>query len=234
MKIALIGSGSMGRMIAGMAGDYGMSVAAVFDIDSPLCDNEDTRNRLQNVPVLLDFTVPDAVTGTVKNAALLGKHLVVGTTGWQTSLPEVSEIVRESGIGMVYASNFSLGINLFYKIADYAGSLFSACSQYDPYLVEAHHKAKKDAPSGTALTLVSLLETAMDRTDIPVSSIRAGYIPGTHEIGFDSRADTVRLIHAARSREGFAAGALLAARWVKDKTGLFRFSDVLDDVLSGK
>lgn len=232
MNIALIGSGNMGRMIEGMAAAHGMSVTAMFDIDAPLRDNNETRECLREVPVLIDFTAPDAVAATVQTVAKLKKHLVVGTTGWSSSLSEITETVREAGIGMVYASNFSLGINLFYKIADYAGTLFSACRQYDPYLLEAHHKAKKDAPSGTALTLASIVEASMQRPDIPVTSIRAGYIPGTHEVGFDSRADTVRLVHTARSREGFAEGALLAARWISGRTGLYRFADVLDDVLS--
>ncbi|MBN2417473.1 4-hydroxy-tetrahydrodipicolinate reductase [bacterium] len=233
MNVALIGSGKMGRMIRGMAADYDMTVTAVFDIDDPLRDDDETKRRLDAVPVLIDFTVPDAALPNVRTAALLGKNLVVGTTGWHDSLPAVGEIVRSAGIGVVYAANFSLGVNLFYKIADYAGALFAACSRYEPYLLESHHKAKKDAPSGTALALASILGSAMNRSDIPVTSLRAGYIPGMHEIGFDSRSDTVRLVHSARSREGFADGSLLAARWINGRTGLYRFADVLDDVLSG-
>ena len=230
MNIALVGHGKMGRMIENMAAAYDIRVTAVFDIDTPLRESDTVREMVAETDVLVDFSVPMAAADNIRTAAALKKNMVIGTTGWSSQLSEIEKTITASGTALVYGSNFSLGVNLFYKIIEYTGKILSAAGTYDPYLVESHHKQKKDSPSGTALNLAALLKDSMQEREIPVSSIRAGYIPGIHEIGFDSRADTIRLIHSARSREGFADGALQAARWISGKTGIHTFSDVLDDL----
>ena len=139
-------------------------------------------------------------------------------------------MVEESGIGLVYGSNFSIGVNLMFKITRYAAELFSRFSSHDPFIEEAHHKFKKDAPSGTALTLKQTLEAKYAR-EVPARSTRAGYFPGRHTVGFDSEADTLEITHAARSRAGFAAGAVLAAKWIANRQGFYEFSEIIEEQL---
>jgi 4-hydroxy-tetrahydrodipicolinate reductase len=152
----------------------------------------------------------------------------VGTTGWMGRLNEVQQVIQSAGVGMVYGANFSIGIQLFYRAARAMAKNFGAYPDYEPYIVEGHHRQKRDAPSGTALELRRQVQPLMAPREIPVASIRAGYIPGTHEIGFDSEADTVILRHTARSRQGFAEGTLYAARWVAGKRGVFNFAEILE------
>ena len=140
-------------------------------------------------------------------------------------------MVRDSGIGLVYSANFSVGVNLFFEIVSHAAQLVGKVSQYDPYLAEDHHRAKKDAPSGTALTLLELMKPHLRNRNPSIASTRAGFIPGNHIVGFDSEADTILLEHRARSRQGFAEGALLAARWIVGKKGLYNFRDVFGEVI---
>jgi 4-hydroxy-tetrahydrodipicolinate reductase len=155
-------------------------------------------------------------------------NLVVGTTGWQKHQAEVRKVVEQAGVGMVYAANFSIGVNLFYRLARASAEIFAPFPMYDPFLTESHHKMKKDAPSGTAVEISRQIQPYFVDRDIPVASVRAGYIPGTHELGFDSEADTVVLRHTARGRQGFAEGALYAARWVVGKKGFYSFAEVLE------
>jgi 4-hydroxy-tetrahydrodipicolinate reductase len=231
MKIALLGYGKMGHMIEDLARDSGLDVVQQFDVDRTITADEHTRESLKDVNVLIDFSIPDAVIENVRTAAKLHKHLVVGTTGWFDHLPEVDKIVKENDIGLVHASNFSLGINLFYKIIRNASDLFQAFKDYDCFVEEAHHQFKLDAPSGTAINIQDILEKNYGGKKIPVTSVRAGYIPGTHSVAFDSKADTVSLKHTARSRAGFAQGAILAAKWIETRKGLYEFSDILNDIL---
>ena len=232
MKIALIGYGKMGKIIEHLAPAKKMEVACSFDIDKPIRADNATRQKLRDVSVLIDFSVPDAVFENIKVAAALGINLVEGTTGWHQQLEEAQKLIRDANTGMVYASNFSLGVNLFYKIIERAGECMSAFDNYDVFIEESHHKFKKDAPSGTAFTLKNILQPNYQQIDIPVTSIRAGYIPGTHSIGFDSTVDTIRLTHTARSREGLAEGALLAAEWLgANRKGFFEFGFVLNSMM---
>ena len=157
----------------------------------------------------IDFTTPDAAVENIRRVAALGVNLVVGTTGWHGRLEEVRKIIDNAGVGMVYAPNFSIGVNLFYRLVRAASEIFAPFSMYDPYVVEAHHKFKIDAPSGTALEIKRRIQPAFGNREVAVTSVRAGYIPGTHELGFDSEADTIVLRHTARGRQGFAEGALL-------------------------
>jgi 4-hydroxy-tetrahydrodipicolinate reductase len=231
MKVALLGYGQMGKMVEKVAGQQNIEVVERYWDEQPLIVNEKSREALKDVSVLIDFTLPDVVVENIWKGAELSLNMVVGTTGWSDKMDEVEQIVKEKQIGLVHASNFSLGINLFYKIIENAASIFSAFKNYDPYVEEAHHKIKKDAPSGTALNLMKILQRYYPKEKIPVTSVRAGYIPGIHQVDFDSKSDTVKLEHTVRSREGFAEGAILAARWIEHKKGLYAFEDVLDDIL---
>jgi len=231
MKIGLIGYGKMGRMIEGVAGRHGLEVSERFEDVRPLRPDESTRRVLKDVSVLIDFSVPEAVLENIQACADLSVNLVEGTTGWHQRIDEVQKIVEESGIGMVYASNFSLGVNLFYRIVARAGEIFKPFDSYDPFIEESHHKFKKDAPSGTGLVLKKMLEEHYGEQKVPVTSVRAGYIPGIHAVSFDSAVDTVRFEHTVRSREGFAEGAILAAKWVVGRKGFYEFGDVLEDII---
>jgi 4-hydroxy-tetrahydrodipicolinate reductase len=228
INLALLGYGKMGKTLAQLAPQRGFEVRLVMDIDVNAQSCGITREKFKGVDVCIDFTTPDAVVENAHRVAALGVNLVVGTTGWQKHQAEVRKVIEQAGVGMVYAANFSIGVNLFYRLARAAAEIFAPFPMYDPFLVEAHHKMKKDAPSGTALELSRQIQPYFVDRDIPVASVRAGYIPGTHELGFDSEADTVVLSHTARGRQGFAEGALYAARWVVGKRGLYSFAEVLE------
>ena len=227
LNLALLGYGRMGRTIAQLAPQRGFEVRLIMDIDVNPGGAAITRENFRGVDVAVDFTEPVAAFENIRRTAAVGCNLVVGTTGWHDRLDEVRKVVESSGIGMVYAANFSIGVQLFYRVAHAAAELFAKFPMYDPYLTEAHHKFKKDAPSGTALELKRQVQPAFGDRAVPVTSVRAGSIPGTHELGFDSEADTVIVRHTARSRQGFAEGALYAARWVVGKKGLFNFAEIL-------
>jgi 4-hydroxy-tetrahydrodipicolinate reductase len=224
MKIALLGYGKMGRMIEEAAQREGVEVVAVLDPASG------SRGALTDADVCMDFTEPSAVIENIKAAAAARVSMVVGTTGWYDRLDEARALVDESGIGLVYGSNFSVGVNLMFKITQYAAELFSRFPSHDPFIEEAHHKFKKDAPSGTAVFLKRIVESQYDR-DVPTSSTRAGYIPGRHIVGFDSEADTLTIAHTARSRAGFVEGALLAAHWIAGRKGFYEFSEIIEERL---
>ncbi|MFC1569151.1 4-hydroxy-tetrahydrodipicolinate reductase [bacterium] len=230
MKIALVGYGKMGKIIEQLAPNYDMEVAATFDIDCPLKDTPAIREQLEQIPVLIEFSTPGTVMDNIKTGLALGKQMVIGTTSWHDHLESVKKQVTETNTGLVYASNFSLGVNLFYEILRHAGRIISKFDNYDPFIEEAHHQFKKDAPSGTALVIKDIVQEKFN-DDIPVSCVRAGYIPGTHAVSFDSRVDTIRLEHVARNREGFAEGALIAAKWIARQKGCFGFDEVLRDIL---
>jgi 4-hydroxy-tetrahydrodipicolinate reductase len=194
----------------------------------------------------IDFTDPSAVIANVQAALGAGARYVVGTTGWSDRLGEVQAAVTRAGSGLVYAANFSLGVNLFYRIVREAAGLLAPFPDYDPYVLEKHHRQKKDAPSGTAKVLADIVagsagvrRTAADRFEgaIPteafhVASVRAGGIVGDHVVGFDSGGDEILIEHRARSRRGFALGAVLAAEWIATRTGVHPFAAVLDDLIA--
>ncbi len=229
LNLALLGYGKMGKAIAGIAPDRAFDVRLILDIDSNPDGAGITEENFRGIDVAIDFTQPDVVVENIRRVAALGVSLVVGTTGWNDRFAEVEKMVNESGIGLVYAANFSIGVQLFYRLAREAARIFAPYAMYEPYIVEAHHKFKKDAPSGTALELKRRVEPLLPSREIPTSSVRGGYIPGTHELGFDSEADTVMVRHSARSRQGFAEGALYAARWVAGKKGIFAFDKILEE-----
>jgi 4-hydroxy-tetrahydrodipicolinate reductase len=219
----------MGRLVEAIAIREGWEVGPKLDIDSNADGRGITAASMQGVDVAIDFTQPEAVLPNVEAAARAGVNLVIGTTGWSAERSKVEIIALESGIGVVYGANFSVGMNLFFEIVAHAAQLISKIPQYDPYLSEEHHRAKKDAPSGTALNLLELVRPYYPNPG--VTSIRAGFIPGNHTVGFDSEADTILLEHRARNRQGLAEGAILAARWVAGKKGFYDFRDVFREIL---
>lgn len=228
LNLALLGHGKMGSAVARIAPERGFNLRLILTIESNPDGVAVTEENFRGIDVAIDFTQPDVVVENIRRVARLGVNLVVGTTGWNDRLAEVEKIVAESGIGLVHAANFSIGVQLFYRLAREAARIFAPYSMYEPYIVEAHHKFKKDAPSGTALELRRRVEPHLPSREIPTSSVRGGYIPGMHELGFDSETDSVTVRHNARSRQGFAEGALYAARWVAGKKGMFGFDKVLE------
>ena len=227
MNLALIGYGKMGRLIEELATARGHRVAFKVDIDENRDGQALTEQNLRGVDVAIDFTTPEAVVRSVERVTDLGVNMVVGTTGWMNQLEAVRSMVEAKGVGFVYGSNFSIGVNLFFRLMEAAAAQFRQHSQYDPWIYEIHHRAKLDAPSGTALKLKQILEKAYEGREVSTASNRAGAIPGEHTVGFDSEADTLTFTHTARSRLGFASGALHAAEWVRGKKGFYEFSDIL-------
>ena len=231
MKLVVIGYGAMGQLVAKLAAEQGDEVAVTLGSRDSSRTLEDLAYALQGYDVAIDFSVAAAVPKNVEVCARAGLPLVEGTTGWHASLDEVKRIVGEANMALVYGANFSAGVQVFYRIAARAAELFRALDAYDAFIEEAHHKRKRDAPSGTAIQLCEIVREKLGR-EVPVASTRAGDIPGTHRLGFDSAADQLTLTHTARSREGFALGALLAARWIIGRKGVYEFSEVFDEIVT--
>ncbi len=229
MKLALIGFGVMGQLVAAEARKRGDEVGAVITSEERDLAVDQLVEKLRGHDAAIDFSVGGAVLKNVEACARARVSLVEGATGWKHDETKAKQIISEHSGAMVYGANFSIGVNLFYHIVKYAASLFAAVD-YAPFIEEAHHNRKRDAPSGTALKLRDLMSEYLG-PDIPTSSTRAGFIPGTHRVGFDSEADQVLLTHTARSRQGFASGALLAAHWIKGRTGVFEFAQVINDII---
>ncbi len=225
MRVSLIGDGKMARAVEAAAAQSGHQVVRILGRSDNPPDSVFQGEWVGQTEALIDFSRPDAVPGNVAKAMAAGIPLVEGVTGWQRNLPEVRRIVLESRGCCVHSSNFSVGVQVFFRLVGEAGRLFAGLQGYSPFIEERHHQQKKDAPSGTALALREVLRDA--GVESPVSSVRAGYIPGTHEVGFDSAVDTITLTHVARNRSGFAHGALFAAAWVVGKEGFFDFQEVL-------
>lgn len=220
MKLAIVGYGKMGRMIETLAPEYGFAIHARIDV------NDDLKIA-QGADVAIEFSTPDTVVRNVERLAAMGVPVVVGTTGWMAGMDRVRAAIEASGSALVWSPNFSIGVNVFSRLVKEAARLLANEPQYGAWAWEVHHSTKKDPRSGTMIKLVNDMENAGYDRIIDVSSNRAGAHPGTHEIGFDSAADTITLRHSARSREGFARGALKAAQWIPGKQGVFEFSDVL-------
>jgi 4-hydroxy-tetrahydrodipicolinate reductase len=231
VKIALLGYGKMGKLVESIALREKLEIGLKLDIAENPGGSGISAVSMAGVDVAIEFSQPDAVIANIEALARIGVHVVVGTTGWADQRSRVEQIVRESGIGLVYGANFSLGMNLFFEIVSQAARLVGMVPQYDAYISEEHHRAKKDAPSGTALSLLDLMRPHLTHPNLNIASIRAGSIPGTHVIGFDSEADTIILEHRARSRQGFAEGAVLAARWIAERKGLYEFRQVFREIV---
>ena len=231
MKLALIGFGAMGQLVAAEARKAGDEVGVVITRKEAELTVVQLAEKLRGHDAVVDFSTGGTVLKNVEACARARVCLVEGTTGWKQHESQAKQIVSEHSGAMVYGANFSIGVNLFYRIVKQAASLFAAVDGYAPFIEEAHHNRKRDAPSGTALKLRDLMSEHFG-PEISTSSTRAGYIPGTHRVGFDSEADQVLLTHTARSRQCFASGALLAAHWITGRTGVFEFAEVIDQILS--
>jgi 4-hydroxy-tetrahydrodipicolinate reductase len=234
MRIALFGYGKMGHEIDSVAREQGETIAQVFDEFRLV-----RTDALADVDVCIDFSTPDAVVGNIRAAIQAKKDIVVGTTGWNQHLPEFQDTVKD--MGLLYSSNFSLGMNYFFRMVKRAAELMNHAENYDPSIHEIHHRQKMDSPSGTALTLARILIDGIDRkTDVlttppagaikpgmlHVSSTRVGTVAGTHTVSFDASEDLIELTHVAKTRRGFAMGALAAARWLHGRKGIYTMDDV--------
>jgi len=230
MKLALIGNGAMGRMVTGEARKRGDDIGAVVTSADKNLSVDQLAEKVRGHDAAIDFSVGDAVIRNIKACVRAQVPLVEGTTGWKQHESQARQIVSEHNGALVYGANFSIGVNLFYRLTEHAAKLFAAVEGYEPFIEEAHHNRKKDAPSGTALKLRDIMSEHVEG-NISTSSTRAGHIPGTHRVGFDSEPDQVLLTHTARSRQGFAAGALVAAHWIVGRTGTFEFTELIDEIL---
>jgi 4-hydroxy-tetrahydrodipicolinate reductase len=224
-NLALVGYGKMGRLIEQLAPEYDFTVAERLDE----YNNVDSAGiaALRNIDVAIEFSTPETAPLNLVKLAQAKIQAVTGTTGWLDQLPAVERAVDQSGTGLVWSPNFSVGVAVFRRLTALAAELMRDQKDYGAWAWEIHHDAKKDAPSGTLLHLVRTMEQSGFTRGIDVGSNRAGKHPGTHEVGFDSAADTVTLRHTARSREGFARGALQAARWILSRKGVYTFEEVL-------
>jgi 4-hydroxy-tetrahydrodipicolinate reductase len=242
MNIALIGYGRMGKEVERLAKEKGFTVSRVFDLHNNKGSVGITKETLKGVDVCIEFSSPGAVVSNIEAAAACGKNIVVGTTGWYDRLDHVKKIVKETKIGLLYASNFSLGVNLFIHCVSHAAHLFDRYHDYDAAVSEIHHTGKVDSPSGTALSVAAAILQSMKRKSeilaetshgpikphqLHVTSTRLGHVTGTHAVTFDSDADVIELVHRAKNRAGFALGAVVAAEWLKGKRGLYTMRDVI-------
>lgn len=228
MKIALIGYGSMGKIIESLAGEKGHEVIAIIDESDAGLTAELLASKLNGADAAIDFSIAHAVARNTEACVLAGVPLVEGTTGWNAEKDAIRKIVLDGCGSFVYGANFSIGVNLFYRITEFASELFSRFPEYQAFIEEQHHSRKKDAPSGTALKLKDVVGKHLAVGEI--AATRAGNIPGTHRLGFDGSADQILIEHTARSRDGFALGAIMAAEWIENKKGFFEFTDVLDSL----
>jgi len=242
MKIVLLGVGRMGSEVEALASRLGHDIVLRLDVDSNPDGAGLSSEALDRGEVVIDFTWPDAVLTNLRRVAEAGLPMVEGTTGWYECLDEAREIIEASGTGFVYGANFSIGANLFAKLVERAAQLFDGFPEYDPYVLEHHHRGKVDTPSGTALRLAETVVSAMERKRglqvgnpegrissdaLHVASLRAGVAFGQHKVGFDGDADTVELTLTARGRQGLAHGALFAAERIRNRKGFFEFSELL-------
>ena len=235
-KVAIIGMGKMGRAIAEIAPSRGWDVVARLD-EAEVAQGI-TQDALNGADVAVEFTVPHAAPVNVRAIVSAGCPVVVGTTGWYAELPAIQNDVKARGGALLAATNFSLGVNIFEQITEVAARLLGAAPSFSAQIVETHHSAKLDAPSGTAATLGKTASAAWVRAgragDIPIASIRTGSIPGTHEFIFDAPFEQIHLEHIARDRRVFAEGALVAAGWLIGKQGIFTMRDVLAGAQQGE
>lgn len=254
MRALLIGYGKMGHLIAHLAPQYSLAISSVVDSNYDFSNTNLpescvgyrtlTQEAIDSCDVALDFSNNKDICQRILMLAEAKKPVVVGTTGWEKNEAEAKRIISAYQSALLYSPNFSMGIALFARLVEQAATLFSPFPHYDPALLELHHRHKQDAPSGTAKAIADKLmyhysdrkltsslshSSGLGADEVHISSVRVGSIPGTHEVYFDSAEDTITLTHAARSREGFARGALQAAFWIVDKKGWFTLDDMIED-----
>lgn len=228
--LAIVGYGKMGRLIEQLAPEYDFDVRLALNSGTNTCGSRLTRENLRGVDAAVEFSTPSAATQNIRQLAALGVPVVAGTTGWLQELASVREAVQSSGGALVWSPNFSVGVYRFRQIIAQAAKAFAAEDEYQAWGWEIHHAAKRDAPSGTLLAVAEEMKGAGFDRAINLTANRAGAHPGTHEIGFDSSSDTITIRHTARSREGFARGALRATRWIMGKKGVFEFREIVNEL----
>ncbi len=236
VKIAIVGYGAMGKAIEKVAQKNNIEVTNIFDIDSPI-----NANMQYDFDVAIDFSMPEAVIDNIKILSKLNKNIVIGTTGWYDKIDEISELCQSTGNGIIWASNFSVGMQIFFKLVKEAASLTNNLENYDIFMSEIHHKNKIDSPSGTAKNIANIildnnqrktkiitdtLNRKIESEELHISSVRGGDIFGRHTVFIDSAEDTIEIQHNAKNRNGFAEGAVFAAKWIYGKKGFFNFSEV--------
>jgi len=222
MNILILGRGKTGSPVAEVARQHGHQVNVLGAAENPRASAL-TAAKLASVHMVIDFTTPSVVLENIEACIRAGKSMVVGTTGWYGELARIRQMVEKSGSGLLYAANFSIGVNLFFDIARSAAAALQ--HQYSGQIFERHHAQKKDAPSGTAVALQRIMQDASG-TELEITSFREGDVVGMHELVLDSPSDTIYLCHDAKSRRGFAEGAVRAAEWLNGKKGFFDFKDV--------
>ena len=241
MRLGLIGYGKMGKEVERLAIERGWTIAARADLTLPPCP----LDAMKNADVAIHFASAKTLLSDLQRWAELKKNVVIGTTGWNDQLGRVQTLAEQNGIGILYAANFSLGVNIFYRLLHTAAGLFDHLTEYDVSVHEIHHKDKIDSPSGTALQIADILLQAIHRKtevlaetshtkirpdQLHVTSSRVGAVIGQHSVLFDSAADSIELRHTAKNRTGMALGALLAAEWIQNKKGVFTITQMMEDI----
>jgi 4-hydroxy-tetrahydrodipicolinate reductase len=227
MRILLLGTGKTGSLVAEVARERGHEVETLRSADNRQASAL-TYDRLSSIDTIIDFTTPDCVLENIRAAIAAGKNMVVGTTGWYAELAGVRKLVEQRGTGFLYGSNFSIGVNLFFDLVRQAAPAIQ--QQYLAHIYERHHAQKKDAPSGTAAIMQTILQENSNNAEIEITSFREGDVVGMHELVLDSSHDTIYLCHDAKSRRGFAEGAVRGAEWLAGKKGFFDFKDVWREI----
>ncbi len=222
MNILVLGKGKTGSLVAEIAQQRGHAVTSIDEFDN-VDGSALTAEKLSSYDVAIDFTAPSAVMGNIQALAKAGKNMVVGTTGWYDEMPNVQKLVEQSGIGFIYGSNFSIGMNVFFEIARTAAAALKY--GYRGEIAERHHVTKKDAPSGTAVIMQRIVQETSGE-ELKITSVREGDTVGMHVLVLDSDNDTMMLTHDAKNRRGLAEGAVLAAEWIADKKGFHDFKRV--------
>jgi len=249
MKIAIIGYGNMGKTLERVAKQRGHEIVAKIDPYNPeAAQKELTFDAVKDADVCIDFTNQNCVMENIWKICSFKKNIVVGTTGWYDKINDARAAAEQNGVGLIYASNFSIGMNIFFRLVENASKIINLFDSYDVAGIECHHNKKVDSPSGTAKKLSEIIVGSVKRKDrivydlgnrkiepneLQFASLRCGAVPGTHKIIFDSDADTIELLHCARNREGFALGAVMAAEWISGKKGFYEINDLIKEKLGG-
>jgi 4-hydroxy-tetrahydrodipicolinate reductase len=226
MRVLVLGAGKTGSLVAEVAHERGHRADILRSTDNPQASAL-THERLALFDVVIDFTTPGCVLENIGACIAAGKNMVVGTTGWYAELPSIRAKVERANIGFVYGPNFSIGVNLFFELV--RGAAPALRHKYSPHVYERHHAQKKDAPSGTAAIMQEILQEG-NKVEVEITSFREGDVVGMHELVLDSAADSIYLCHDAKSRRGFAEGAVRAAEWLNGKHGFFDFKDIWREI----
>jgi 4-hydroxy-tetrahydrodipicolinate reductase len=230
MNLAIIGYGKMGRLIERLAPEYGFDAKLRLDVDNNANFEGLTAANFRGIDAAVEFSTPSTAPENIERLSQLGINVVVGTTGWFDQLERMRSVVLSQQTGVVWSPNFSVGISVFSQLVEEAARLLARQPEYGAWAWEIHHATKKDAPSGTLLALLDRMKRNGYERTIDASASRAGAHPGTHEFGFDSASDTITIRHTARSRDGFARGALRAAKWVVGRKGFFDFREIVNEL----